>query len=59
MFCNIFLDFGISTEEILKDLCVLKYSLKTIENRLKVAKDNNIEKIKTWMVRAPPVVFEK
>lgn len=53
------LEYGISHEDILKDLWVLKYSIENIQNRLRIANDSHIENIKTWMVRAPPDVFEK
>lgn len=53
------LEYGISMEDILRDLWVFKYSIQNIQKRLRFAKENNIEKFKTWMIRVPPIVLEK
>ncbi|GJQ70569.1 hypothetical protein Trydic_g22968 [Trypoxylus dichotomus] len=44
---------GISDREILNDLWVLNYKKSTVEKRIQFVKENNFEKIKTWMIRAP------
>ncbi|CAH1967128.1 unnamed protein product [Acanthoscelides obtectus] len=55
---NVLLDFGISKEEIKNDLWVLKYSTDAVKNRFTTAKNNNVDKVKTWMVRAKPFIFD-
>lgn len=49
---------GVTCEEILHDLWVLKYNPKTIQQRINIVKENNIEKIKTWMIRSKREIFE-
>ncbi|KAJ8951185.1 hypothetical protein NQ314_007725 [Rhamnusium bicolor] len=49
---------GITNEDIIKDLWVLRYSTSIIKERMTLAKDDNIETFKTWMVRAQPEIFE-
>ncbi|XP_018578179.1 transcription termination factor, mitochondrial [Anoplophora glabripennis] len=51
-------DNGITKDEIIKDLWVLRYSTSVIEDRLDTAKRNGIDSFKTWMVRAQPEIFE-
>lgn len=52
------IDYGITTEDIKRDLWVLRYKAENIRQRLDTAKDINIDKIKTWMVRCKPEIFE-
>lgn len=54
----LFADYGITAEEIKKDLWVLRYNSDTIKHRLDIAKQINIDKIKTWMVRCKPEIFD-
>nr|CAI5857813.1 unnamed protein product [Callosobruchus analis] len=55
---ELLLGFGIDKKEISKDFWVLKYSKATVENKLTRVQQNNVDKVKTWMVRAKPELFE-
>ncbi|KAG5889013.1 hypothetical protein JTB14_033942 [Gonioctena quinquepunctata] len=54
---ELLLESGVTNEDVIKDLWVLKYRPALIEERIKLAKSNNIETIKTWMVRAQSDIF--
>nr|CAH7764420.1 unnamed protein product [Callosobruchus chinensis] len=56
---DILLGFGINKDEISKDFWVLKYSKDTVKNRLTKVQEENVDKVKTWMVRAKPELYEK
>ncbi|XP_023012057.2 mitochondrial transcription termination factor [Leptinotarsa decemlineata] len=51
-------EFGITVEDVIKDLWVLKYSPSAIKERLNLAKSYNVETMKTWMVRAQRDIFD-
>ncbi|CAH1114322.1 unnamed protein product, partial [Psylliodes chrysocephalus] len=55
---HILLDAGVTLQAIINDLWVLRYSPGVIDDRIKLAKQNNIEVIKTWMVRAQKEIFD-
>ncbi|VEN43518.1 unnamed protein product [Callosobruchus maculatus] len=55
---ELLLRFGLDKNDISKDFWVLKYSKATVENRLKQVQESNAGKVKTWMVRAKPELFE-
>jgi hypothetical protein len=52
-------EFGVNPQDICNDLWVLKYSEETIKNRLSIAREHNIDTVKTWMVRAQEEHFQK
>lgn len=52
-------EYGITKEEICRDLWVFKYAEQNVVAKLQFASNNNIKNIKTWMIRAPIHVFEK
>lgn len=49
---------NIDVEAVLKDTWVLRYSTTNIKDRLDLANERT-EKVKTWMVRSNPEVFNK
>ncbi|CAG9838090.1 unnamed protein product [Diabrotica balteata] len=49
---------GVTLEEIINDLWVLRYNANTVEERIRMAKENNVDRIKTWMVRAQREIFD-
>lgn len=51
-------DRGITLEDIVRDFWVLRYSRKSITNRFNRAEDEDVEKLKTWMVRGKEEIFE-
>ncbi|XP_057657393.1 transcription termination factor, mitochondrial [Diorhabda carinulata] len=55
---KILLDAGVSRTAIIKDLWVLRYNPDNIKDRIIFARQNNIETIKTWMVRAQREIIE-
>ncbi|XP_065163916.1 transcription termination factor, mitochondrial [Atheta coriaria] len=49
----------VSNADIIKDWWVLQYSPKLISERMSIAKKNNLDPIKTWMVRCTPDILER
>lgn len=54
-----YLGYQVPKEDILKDLWIFKYAVMNIENKLQFAQENNIQTIKTWMIRVPTPTLEK
>lgn len=59
LYKNISLEYCIPKEDILKDLWIFKYAVKNIEAKLEFAQENNIQNMKTWMIRVPTPTLEK
>ncbi|KAF5281572.1 hypothetical protein FQA39_LY05107 [Lamprigera yunnana] len=53
------LEYGIKLEQIRNDYWVLQYKHDVITERLQFANQQNIDTIKTWMVRAQPKILNR
>ncbi|CAK1603306.1 unnamed protein product [Parnassius mnemosyne] len=56
---NVLLEFGVSPDRILRDLWVLKYHHKTINERLLRVKNLGIENLYPWMVRCTENILDR
>ncbi|CAK1549798.1 unnamed protein product [Leptosia nina] len=56
---KVLLDKGISPDRVLRDLWVLKYHHKTIDERLQAIKDLGIEPLYPWMVRCSKDILKR